>query len=310
MCIGRHWRLFVVAGAVGLALITFNAKPLEPHTGTFPARDTAEKNNIVPASPFFVTRFDIAIGIISKRREYYNSLQKSLLQYVPQGVVLRSKGNCPCNLRAGFSALVHAFPSAKWYYVGKDDSFIFLDRLLGFLSDLNYNLPIIVARNIDYDVHTHCGMVSPMIGNEKMFYGGTGHIISGSMARALDWNHACENAGFYGEDLDSFDHPKARYYGEDFDSTCFFSRHWESHFRFVPFSEDQAVLHVDENKERLNSSSIIVGQHLSPQDLEKLANINNQTHLGPCFGAQMPTCRRIAEPHRVILLSVASNDGC
>lgn len=249
--------------------------------------------------PSNLTLTDIAIGMVSTRHMYMQPVHRAVLQYAPRGVFLQvpGDGDCLCRIRASFAALKKAYPKAKWYVVGNEDTFIHLDRLTSFLSQFDPQQPRVIGKDVplpssQYSIHYKCDIPSPWENTDMIWTSGATHIISNGLANLLDYNAKCEE---WGKVLKS-----------DSEHTCFIARSFKSpkikfeslphvtgtiqHETLVGYGEVQKS---DTNEIR-TSPTLLVANKLIPYELDQVKDVNKNS---------LP-------PHGMRMLAVANNHGC
>mmetsp|Transcript_44855 Transcript_44855/g.100794 ORF Transcript_44855/g.100794 Transcript_44855/m.100794 type:complete len:318 (+) Transcript_44855:80-1033(+) len=241
---------------------------------------------------------DVAIGIISARHMYMRGIHRAVLQHAPRGVILQAPGDgqCLCSIRSGFAALRKAYPRAKWYLVGNEDSFIHLERLREFLSQYNPDQPTVIAKDValpehPYSINYKCEMPSPWENTNMIWWGGSSHIISNRLANMLNYDSQCEVQGHVQK--------------PDSDHTCFIARSAKApRVKFAPLGHvtgtqtDPAAIgfgsvQKSDAEEIRSSKSILIASHLTPYELESLEDVNKN-----------------GVPHAMRMLPLAKNHGC
>jgi len=246
--------------------IRATARQTQGHAATL----AAERAPGEQASDNFTSE-DLAVGLISGRRTYWHSVQRSMLQFT-NGVIIDVPGECPCGFRASMVTLREAFPDAKWYYIGDEDIFLNVRNLKKLVRDMDWTVPTIIGRPGFETIENVCGIKQPAgFSSTATLFGGTGHIVSAAMFEALDYKMPC-----------SGNHSFA-----DRDHTCFLLEHWQPNFRYVPLVETQLVqapssdwspavpVHSDWILEQPTAfQAPIVTHKLLPEEQDNLATVN------------------------------------
>jgi len=214
---------------------------------------------------------DIAIGFVSGRKTYWESLHKAVLQFAPKAVLLEAPGKCDCGFRAGFQALYDAEPTAKWYYVGDEDAFLYLDYLTELLSKRNASKPIVMANLGNhpgaYEAVCH-GKKSPIpdthlkgTNGHLTFFGGTGIIVSQAMMKQINFAEKC--------------HHNAK--AADRDVTCLIGSSWKPDFTFIKL-DGQKGEDEEDYPRQLSYLQVIqkygILHHLSAENITNKAHMN------------------------------------
>jgi len=215
-----------------------------------------------------VTMKDIAIGIISGREEYFKPVAGAMLRYAPRGVLLRAEGQCSCNFRMGFAALLKKHPDAKWYYVTDDDVIIMMDRLLKMLRAYGENRPMVLAGKTYAKYKEKCGggtVEAPWLKDDpegRCMFGGTGMIMSGPLVRQTNWDEPC----------------KCDLADSDLEMTCFLGRSWNTSFRFESLQAEKGfgnLPHYGDDMAQDPFQHLVVVHHVKPTTLVKISDRNN-----------------------------------
>jgi len=77
---------------------------------------------------------DIAVVYVSGRPDFDEALTEAVLQYTPLGGIFKVHGKVPDNFIGALDYAFKRFPTAKWYYIADDDSFVHLGRLVQLAS--------------------------------------------------------------------------------------------------------------------------------------------------------------------------------
>lgn len=215
---------------------------------------------------FNVTLSDVAIGMISGRKEYFEATHKGILAYAARGLLIKASGKCPCSFRAAFKVLRETHRHAKWYYVGDEDAMINLTALVSMLSQFNSSVPTLVSTNGGHEICETCGSC-PSVKDQfwqmstRAFFGGTGQIFSASLVEELlpTLGRQCEEAVW----------PRLEGLG-DLENTCHVASLWQNHWRFVRLEKNRTIWpHM-----RTGMPNFLVAHHVCPENIPHLAHAN------------------------------------
>jgi len=235
---------------------------------------------------------DVAVGMLSGRKKFFQPVTNSVLRYAPRGALIKLRGKCPCNFVAGLAALFAQHPDAKWFYIGDEDAFVFLDRLASLLSHLDSSIPTLLAGPTQARYSKVCD-APPIPGNidDRGWYGGSGLIISASLMREVGvWkDRACSG----------------KVEAADLDITCMIGASWKPGFKFVPLDSTTNFGNIGQHEgdlfafgvARQSGSRAAVVHHMTPEGMERMAGVNKCVR-GTCRAAD------------VLEIWAERNDGC
>lgn len=215
-----------------------------------------------------VTMKDVAIGIVSGREEYFKPVASAMLRYAPRGTLLRAEGQCSCNFRMGFAALLKKHPDAKWYYVADDDVIIMMDRLLKMLREFGETRPTVLSGRTQATYKDKCGggtMAAPWSAEDSegsCMFGGTGMIMSAPMVRQIKWDEPC----------------KCDLADSDLELTCFLGRSWNTSFRFETLTGEKGfgnLPHYNDLMAQHPVDRLVVIHHVRSETLLKISDRNS-----------------------------------